>query len=292
MDGAIILDKAEGISSHSAVVQVRRLLGERRIGHLGTLDPFASGVLVLLIGRATRLARFYGDREKTYEGAIRFGYSTDTYDRTGKRTSPEQSPPLDAAEIRRELSAFIGSHLQQPPPFSAKKVAGIPAYRLARKGEEPQLEAARVTIHELELLSVASPLVAFRTRVSSGTYIRSLAHELGKRLGCGAHLETLRRTAVGEFTERDAVPFEHLEKAAREGNIPLLRMERLLPEFPSMILSAEEARSVSHGNSVAAECAAKWVKLLDESGELIAIAERDAGQSCHPVVVFNSESEV
>ena len=289
MDGAIILDKARGISSHSAVLAVRRLLGQPKIGHLGTLDPFATGVLVLLVGKATRLARFYRDREKTYEGTIRFGYSTDSYDSTGKPTSPEQAPSLDAEEIRRLFGDFLGNSLQQPPPVSAKKVGGVPAYRIARKGLEPALRAVPVTIHELELLSVDGPLAKFCARVSSGTYLRSLAHDLGERMEVGAHLTELRRTAVGEFAEAGALPFEQLEERVRQGALPLIRIEELLSEFPAFALTPSTAQSATHGNSVTLECSAMWVRLLDESGKLTAVAERAAEDLYHPVVVFSSK---
>ena len=291
MDGAIILDKAEGITSHSAVVAVRRLLSEPRIGHLGTLDPFACGVLVLLLGRATRLARFYRDREKIYEGTIRFGYSTDSYDSTGIPASEDQAPRLDAEEIRALFGEFTGTYLQQPPALSAKKIGGVPAYRLARKGHEPHLEAVPVTIHELQVLSVEGPLVGFRVRVSSGTYIRSLAHEMGKRMGVGAHLATLRRSAVGEFVEARAVSYEQLQERVRQGDIPLIPMEDLLPEFPALLLLPACVRAALHGNNVALECSAQWVRLLDESGKLQAIAEHVADELYHPVVVFNCDSE-
>jgi tRNA pseudouridine55 synthase len=289
MDGALILDKPAGISSHSAVLKVRRLLSEPRIGHLGTLDPFATGVLVLLLGQATRLARFYRDRDKTYEGTIRFGFSTDSYDRTGKPDSPERETNLDAGEIGRVLGEFLGTRLQQPPPFSAKKVGGVRAYELARKGKDPHLQAVAVTIHELEMLSLAGPLLRFRTRVSPGTYIRSLAHELGERLGPGAHLEQLRRTAAGEFTENEALRFEQLEERSRNGAVPLIPMERLLPDIPVAVLPPEALAPVSHGNSVAVDCSAEWVRLFDQSGSLAAIAEHIGEGLCHPIVVFGSE---
>jgi len=211
MDGALVIDKPAGITSHAAVVAVRRLLSEPRVGHLGTLDPLASGVLVLLLGRATRLARFYLDRDKSYIGVIRLGFATTTYDREGQATSPDCAPALVESELRALFREFLGTRLQEPPPYSAKKISGVPAYRLARKGKLVTLQAAPVTIHELELLAVEGPLVRFRTRVSSGTYVRSLAHELGQRLQVGGHLTELRRTAVGEFDESMAVPLAVLQ---------------------------------------------------------------------------------
>src|ERR1035437_5428119 len=264
MHGALILDKPEGITSHSAVQRARRLLAERHIGHLGTLDPFATGVLVLLVGNATRLARFYRDRDKTYEGTIRFGFSTDSYDRTGAPTSPELSPQLNEPELRRLLAAFLGPRLQTPPAISAKKIGGVRAYRLARQGEQPKLSPVPVTIHEFEMTSLDGPFLGVRARVSSGTYIRSLAHELGERLGVGAHLHQLRRTAVGEFALSQAFSLEQLEQEIQRGANLLMPMESLLPEFPAVVLDAGAMRAVSHGNSVPVACLTPWVRLVDE----------------------------
>ena len=286
MDGALILDKAEGISSHSAVLAVRRLLSEPRIGHLGTLDPFACGVLVLLLGKATRLARFYRDRDKTYRGTIRFGYSTDSYDSTGTPTSPDRKPTLDEDELRRLFGEFVGTQLQQPPALSAKKIGGVRAYRLARRGQMPALNAVSVTIHELELLSIDGPFVGIRVRASSGTYVRSLAHELGMRMRVGAHLAQLRRTAVGEFVEAAAVSLEQLETRKQQGVVPLIPMETLLPEFPALALPSFLADLVSNGNPVALEGSEQWVRLLDASGTLRGIAERTSDGLYHPLVVF------
>ena len=293
MDGAVVLDKPEGITSHAAVLRVRRLLSEPRVGHLGTLDPFATGVLVLLAGNATRLARFYRDRQKTYRGTIRFGYSTDSFDCTGSPTSSPQEPSLDADELRRLFGEFVGTFDQQPPPLSAKKVSGVRAYRLARKGKEPRLSPVRVSIQELDLLSVEGPLAVFQARVSSGTYIRSLAHDLGARMGVGAHLAELRRTAVGEFGENEASDFSQLEDKVRQGGSRsfLIPPESLLPEFPAFTLSPTAARRVMHGNSLDLQSESQWVRLLHESGKLLSIAEHAGKCLFHPVVVFNRNAD-
>ena len=288
MDGALVLDKPAGITSHDAVVGARRLLAESRIGHLGTLDPMASGVLVLLAGRATRLARFYRDREKTYEGTIRFGFSTTTYDCDGTPTSPERSAVLAEPELRALFAEFVGTRLQEPPPFSAKKVSGVPAYRRARKGQVVTLAAVPITIWELELAAIEGPLVRFRARVSAGTYIRSLAHELGQRLGVGAHLAQLRRTAVGEFAESDALSLDALEERIRRGTQPLIPIENLLPEFPAIALAPACSDRVSHGHDAEVECDRDRVRLFDASGRLVAIAERVSGTLFHPVVVLRT----
>ena len=291
MDGALVLDKPTGITSHSAVVAARRLLSEPRIGHLGTLDPLASGVLVLLLGRATRLARFFGEREKSYSGTIRFGVSTTTYDCEGEPTSRDCGPVLSEPELRSLFCEFLGKRLQEPPPYSAKKVSGVPAYRLARKGRTVTLEAAPVTIHELELVAIEGPQVRFLTRVSTGTYIRSLAHELGQRLGVGGHLIELRRTAVGEFTEPLAIPLASLQTEARRGAPPVMRLESLLVELPGISLHAEQTFRALHGRDLAIDCDRGRVRLLDQGGRLIAIAEQVARNLFHPAVVLRSPGE-
>ncbi|MSO23527.1 MAG: tRNA pseudouridine(55) synthase TruB [Acidobacteria bacterium] len=289
MDGALILDKVEGITSHTAVMQMRRLLKEPRIGHLGTLDPFATGALVLLLGKATRLARFFVDRGKTYEGTMRFGYETDTYDRTGNAMSPDSNPALDAAALRRAFAEFSGPQMQQPPVVSAKKVGGVPSYQLARQGRAIPLDPVPVTIHTLELISVHGPCADFRARVSSGTYIRSLAHDIGKRMGCGAHLARLRRTSVGEFALERAVTFDQLEILVRDGAVPLVPMHDLLPEIPRFVLTPEILNAVSHGNPVDIEQSAKWLRLISgDDGHLAALAESVGDHLYQPRVVMDA----
>lgn len=286
MDGALVLDKPTGITSHDAVVAVRRILSEPRIGHLGTLDPFASGVLVLLLGRATRLARFFQDRDKSYSGTIRFGFSTTTYDPEGTATSPDCNPVLSEADLRAMFHDFLGRQLQEPPPYSAKKISGVRAYRLARKGKNLSLEARPIVIHELELISIEGPCIHFRSRVSTGTYMRSLAHELGKRMGFGAHLTQLRRTAVGEFSESMAIPLPILDERTRAGEPPLVAMEHLLPDLPAIALSPEQALQTLHGRDVAISCERDRIRLLDLKGRLIAVGERVDSGWFHPAVVL------
>src|SRR5438876_7433034 len=188
MDGVLVLDKPAGITSHDAVVKARRLLDIQRIGHLGTLDPIATGVLPLVVGRATRLAQFFRDREKTYQGSMRLGFSTDSYDRAGTPTSPQVEPRLEAPEIEMVFRELTGEYDQQPPPISAKKIGGVEAYKLARKQQEVELEPVRAEVKEFTLLGWTPPLAQFRVRCSAGTYVRSLAHDAGRRLGCGAHV--------------------------------------------------------------------------------------------------------
>ncbi len=214
MNGVLIIDKPAGLTSHDVVNRVRRILGERSVGHLGTLDPMATGILPLVVGSFTRLAQFYMASEKTYEGTIRFGFATDTYDAEGEPTSAPQNVTLRMEEVEALAGRFRGVIEQLPPPFSAKKIKGVPAYKLARKHKEVVLAPVQVEIKEFELLAVESDRVRFRARVASGTYMRSVAHDMGQALGCGAHLESLRRTAVAEFTLEDAYTLDQLAAAA------------------------------------------------------------------------------
>jgi tRNA pseudouridine55 synthase len=214
MNGVLIIDKSPGLTSHDVVNRVRRILGQRSVGHLGTLDPIASGVLPLVTGSYTRLAQFYLGSEKTYEGTVRFGFSTDTYDAEGDPTSAPQQVSLNKQEIEVLAERFRGIIEQTPPPFSAKKIKGVPAYKLARKQKPVVLEPVQVEIKELEILAVEADRVEFRARVASGTYMRSVAHDMGKAFGCGAHLESLRRTSVAEFTLADAHTLDELADAA------------------------------------------------------------------------------
>jgi tRNA pseudouridine55 synthase len=214
MNGVLIIDKPAGLTSHDVVNRVRRIIGQRSVGHLGTLDPMATGVLPLVTGSFTRLAQFYVSSEKTYEGTIRFGFSTDTYDAEGDPTSEPQTIHLKKDKIEALAEKFRGVIEQTPPPFSAKKIKGVPAYKLARKQKEVVLLPVPVEIKEFEILVVDADRVQFRARVASGTYMRSVAHDMGKALSCGAHLESLRRTSVAEFTLADAHTLDELADAA------------------------------------------------------------------------------
>src|SRR5579862_961714 len=196
MNGVLIIDKPAGLTSHDVVNRVRRILGQRSVGHLGTLDPMATGVLPLVTGNFTRLAQFYISSDKTYEGTVRFGFCTDTYDAEGEPTSEPTSVNLAPDAVESATARFRGVIQQAPPPFSAKKIKGVPAYKLARKQKEVMLEPVQVEIKELEVLGIDVDRMRFRASVSSGTYMRSIAQELEKSLGCGAHLEALRRTTV------------------------------------------------------------------------------------------------
>ena len=211
MNGVIILDKPAGWTSHDVVNRMRRILGQRSVGHLGTLDPLATGVLPLVTGSLTRLAQFYTASEKTYEGVIRFGFATNTYDADGDPVGEETSPAPTLDQLQTLAAEFQGVIEQIPPPFSAKKIHGVPAYKLARKQQEVVLKPVQVEIKEFLILAVEGGRARFRARVSSGTYMRSVAHEMGQRLGSGAHLESLRRTAVAEFEITQAHTLEEIE---------------------------------------------------------------------------------
>ena len=258
----MVVDKPAGLTSHDVVNRVRRLAGTRKVGHLGTLDPIATGVLPVVIGRATRLAQFFSSGDKEYDARIRFGWATDTYDRAGTPVSDPVEPHITREQLEEELAKFRGPIVQTPPPFSAKKVAGTPAYRLARKQIAVELAPVEVTIRELELLEFDGTRTRIRVRCSTGTYLRSIAHDLGQRLQCGAFLEDLRRTAAGEFSEKDARTFEELEALASAGRLSeaLIPSSDVLAEFPNAKVDALTAGQIRQGQGfscVAVSCAAR-----------------------------------
>jgi tRNA pseudouridine55 synthase len=295
VNGILVIDKPAGLTSHDVVNRVRRLLQQRSVGHLGTLDPSATGVLPLAIGSLTRLSQFYTTSEKVYEGTIRFGFSTDTYDADGEPTSAEQPASFDIEDLRRAATRFTGPIEQMPPRFSAKKVHGVPAYKLARKNKDFELKPVRVEIAELEIASFAAERAFFRARVSSGTYMRSVAHDLGQQLGCGAHLESLRRTSVAEFHLQDAHTLEDLEAAIEVQPVSdlFIHPRKLLPSFPSVTATEENAARIRAGRplNLPELSRAKLVKVFLGQTELIAIARRVAGTLFHPGIVFVTEPD-
>lgn len=290
MNGVIVIDKPGGMTSHDVVNRVRRILGEKSVGHLGTLDPMATGVLPLVTGRMTRLAQFYTTSSKSYEGEIRFGISTTTYDADGDPIGELPTTDLDIDRIREMALAFTGTIQQVPPPFSAKKIAGVPAYKLARKNKEVELKAVEVEVKRFEIFNLEGDRARFVCDVSSGTYVRSLAHELGQKLGCGAHLSLLRRTASGEFRVEDAVALGALEDAIRNDTAEELFVHprKLLPEFPCVTADEENVAKIRHGRAVNLPelSRARLVKVFQGQSELIAIATRVAGTLFHPKVVL------
>jgi tRNA pseudouridine55 synthase len=291
MNGVLVIDKPVGLTSHDVVNRVRRILCERSVGHLGTLDPMATGVLPLVVGSFTRLAQFYTGAEKTYEGTIRFGFATDTYDAEGEPTGPPRPVVLDRAEIESLAARFRGVIEQMPPPFSAKKIHGVPAYKLARKHKEVVLPPVQVEIKEFEILEVEADRVRFRARVASGTYMRSVAHEMGLKLGCGAHLEQLRRTVVAEFTAHDARTLDQLALATASGESFFVHPRKLLPELPSVATDEANAARIRAGRPVNLPelSRARQVKVFHGQAELIAIATRVAGTLFHAKLVFSTE---
>jgi tRNA pseudouridine55 synthase len=293
MNGVLVVDKPAGPTSHDVVSRVRKILQQRSVGHLGTLDPLATGVLPLVLGNFTRLAQFYLAVEKTYEGVIRFGFSTDTYDAEGEPTSALQTVALSLPLLQTLASGFCGVSEQMPPPFSAKKIHGVPAYKLARKHKEVPLKPVKVDIKEFGILSVENDRAQFRARVGSGTYMRSVAHDMGQQLGCGAHLESLRRTASGEFELGDARTFEQIEAAAGRGEAEelFIHPRKLLPQFPGVTANEEAAGGIRNGRAVNLPelSSARMVKVFQGQKELIAIAARVAGTLFQPKIVLATQ---
>jgi tRNA pseudouridine55 synthase len=293
VDGVIVADKEEGWTSHDVVGKMRRIAATRKVGHLGTLDPIATGVLPLLMGRATRLAQFYRRGDKVYEATIRFGFSTDSYDRAGTPTSPITDPQIDPEELERLLQDFRGEIRQVPPPVSAKKVEGVRAYVLARKQTPVKLEAVPVQIYELTLVEVRGSEARVRARCSGGTYLRSIAHDIGQAMGCGAHLNDLRRTGSGEFTAAEARTIGQLEQLASEGRLEeaMIPSARMLPDFPTVYVETLAVGHIRQGRNFPVspfrvQQGSRYVKAVSGEGELIAIGEAKLPNLYHPVVVL------
>ena len=290
MNGLLILDKPAGVTSHDVVAWVRKITGESSTGHLGTLDPMATGVLPLLLGKYTRLAQFFGAMEKSYTGTIRFGFSTDTYDADGAATSEAVPVAVGLEEVRTAAAGFSGQMEQTPPAFSAKKVGGVPSHKLARAGKAVPLKPARVTIHQFAIESLSGDLAEFSTRVSAGGYVRSVAHDLGQLLGCGAHLASLRRTSAGPFTLADALTLDQLAEYMRGGELEakLPHPRTLLPELPSV--TADEVTAGRLRNGMAANLPeysiAPLVKVFVSQRDLVAIVKRIAGTLFQPNIVI------
>jgi tRNA pseudouridine55 synthase len=293
VDGVIIVDKPEGITSHDVVNRVRRLVNTRKVGHLGTLDPMATGVLPLVIGRATRLAQFFAAGDKKYEARVRFGWATDTYDREGVRVQEPVEPHLTREQVNDAFARFRGTILQTPPAFSAKKIAGTPAYRLARKQIAVELQPVEVHIYALDLLEFEDAVANVRVHCSAGTYLRSIAHDVGQQLGCGAFLEALRRTASGEFIEQDARTLDKLQALASGNRLDeaLIPASKVLPEIPSAAVDTLTAGQIRQGRDFRLSpfrgaSDAKYVKAIDPEGELIAIGEARLPHLYHPILVM------
>jgi tRNA pseudouridine55 synthase len=295
VNGLLVVDKPGGMTSHDVVAKLRRIAGEKSIGHLGTLDPMATGVLPLVLGKYTRLAQYFSSAEKRYTGAIRFGFSTDTYDVEGEADGPDRWAEVCSAvtleEVRAVAARFNGELEQMPPAYSAKKIAGTPAYKLAREGKAVELKVARVTIDRFVITALVGAEAEFEMSISAGGYVRSVAHELGRDLGCGAHLSRLRRTQAGVFTLDEGHTLEELEGLA--GNADALESlcvhpRTLLPEMPSVTGDSAALGRLRNGAqaNLPEFSRAPLVKVFAGQRELVGIAKRVAGTLFQPVVVM------
>jgi tRNA pseudouridine55 synthase len=295
VNGLLVIDKPGGITSHDVVNRLRKITGERSIGHLGTLDPMATGVLPLLMGKFTRLAQYFSAAEKSYCGDIRLGFATDTWDADGEPAGPDRWPEgsqtVTLERVRAAAARFHGEMQQMPPAFSAKKIEGQPAYKLAREGKPVELKPAKIRIDAFEILALDGPEASFTIAISSGGYVRSVAHELGQDLGCGAHLSRLRRTQAGVFTLEDAHTLEELEALA--GNPDALEAacvhpRALLLEMPSVSADTTALGRLRNGAqaNLPEFSGAPLVKVFAGPRELAAIAKRVAGTLFQPVVVM------
>ena len=278
------------MTSHDVVARVRRATGEQSVGHLGTLDPMATGVLPLLLGKYTRLAQFFGTSAKSYSGAIRFGFATDTYDAEGQADREPQDVTLTLDVVRAAAAKFTGEIEQMPPPYSAKKVEGKPAYKLARQGKTPDLKPCDITVESFAIESVEGDMAHFAMQVSAGGYVRAIAHAMGQALGCGAHLASLRRTAAGAFTLDEALTLDEIEALAAQGKLeermPHPRM--LLPEMPAVTADEQTVGRIRNGMQVNLPeySTASLVKIFEGQRELVAVGRRVAGTLFQPFVVL------
>jgi tRNA pseudouridine55 synthase len=311
INAVLILDKPSGLTSHDVVNRIRRITSERGVGHLGTLDPMATGVLPLVLGRFTRLAQFFNDSRKVYEGEITFGFATDTYDAEGLPIGPVLAAQPTLVEIHRHLSALTGPILQRPPIYSAKKIQGVAAYKLARKETPVEMKLVPVIVHRFEISGVCGDRARFVAEVSAGTYIRSLAHDLGQALGCGAHLSKLRRTQAGEFNLAHAVTIEALtayqqtlppphvvsnlseytlsDELMRAGSVsPFIHPRLILPKLPCVTATPAQIAYIRNGRPVNLPefSDAPLVKVFASQSELFAVAQRIAGTLFRPKVVL------
>lgn len=295
MNGLLLVDKPRGMTSHDVVARVRRLAGEKSIGHLGTLDPMATGLLPLLLGKWTRLAKFYGHLAKTYTGVFRFGFATDTLDAEGARTSDFTRPDFQLDHLRALVADLLGESEQMPPAYSAKKIAGKPAYALARAGQSPELRPVRITVEDFSVAGMTENPdgtvdAEFLLQISSGGYVRSVAHLLGQQLGCGAHLAALRRVAAGPLRLQDAHTFEWIEEQAAAGTLEaaMPHPRLMLPEMPSVTADAATLQRLKHGMAVALPefSPSPVVKVFAGQHELAAIANRVAGVLFQPSIVL------
>jgi len=308
MDGVILVHKPQNITSHDVVVKIRNILNTKKIGHYGTLDPLATGLILIAVGKATKLFPYFSKTDKVYKGGIRLGFSTDTYDSTGKATSSESKKYPEKDNLAEAMKKFEGRIQQVPPPYSAKKYKGKPLYKLARGGKEFELRPSQLFIHYFRLINYNPPFIECEIKCSSGTYVRSLAHDLGQIIGCGAHLYELLRTQVGNFQLKEGFSIEKLNQLAQEGKIKkfLIPLEFLLPEFPKIILQDRGSALVKNGNIVFAEDILKVMqgetssssnlsekekifRMFNGDGKLVALAKKNTEKNgFHPFLVIDS----
>jgi len=302
--GVLLVDKEEGLTSHGVVEEVRQILAQQRVGHTGTLDPMATGLLPLCLGKATRLSRFLTSSDKTYRGIIRFGVATDTHDRQGKPLGPQREICFTEAQLLRAVAALTGPITQVPPIFSAKKHRGVPLYRFARRNQDVPREPVRVTIHQLTVLELRAEEMEFEVKSSPGTYIRVLAHDLGETLGCGAHLHALRRTACGDFRVAEAFTLTQLAQIVVGGALEdvLVPLERIPLGFGTVVANRHGLLAVRNGRVLGireilpsrSSLAEGQCRVESETGELLAIGRvlRREGSEIpfvQPQIVFPHE---
>ena len=299
MNGVLVVDKPRGPTSHDVVARLRRAMQLQRIGHTGTLDPIATGVLPMVVGRATRLAQFFSAMPKQYLATVLLGRVTDTYDVTGSVEGTTHPPRLSCADVEPAIAVFRGTYVQAAPPFSARKIAGTPGYALARRKQRVEPRSRSVTVERLDLVNVEGERVVLRIRCSTGFYVRMLAHELGQHLGCGACLETLRREESGGFGLQEATALDVLEREGLDGISRIVSIDRLLTRLPGLVLSRRGSDRAAHGNALSlsdletpsgalqfSDSTSGPVRLLDPGGGLVGLAELDAAGVLHPRIVL------
>jgi len=278
------------MTSHDVVARVRRATGEQSVGHLGTLDPMATGVLPLLLGKYTRLAQFFSTSEKVYAGTIRFGFATDTYDADGQAAGEPRDVALTLEAVRAGAAKFEGQIEQMPPPYSAKKVEGKPAYKLARQGKTPDLKPVRITVESFAIEGVVGDAARFAMQISAGGYVRAIAHAMGQAMGCGAHLASLRRTAAGAFSLDQALTLDEVDALAAEGKLEerMPHPRTLLPEMPAVTADEQTVGRIRNGMQVNLPeySGASLVKIFEGQRELVAVGRRVAGTLFQPFVVL------
>ncbi len=311
MDGIILVNKPKGITSHDVVAQIRNILGIQKVGHYGTLDPLASGLVIVAVGKTTRLFPFYSKKDKIYTGRIRLGFSTDTYDSTGKPTSSKSKKYPQKSALLNGMKIFVGNIEQVSPPYSAKKYKGKPLYELVRGKKDYELRSSKVSVYSFDLIQFTPPELEFKVRCSSGTYIRSLAHDLGQHLECGAHLSELTRTSIGEYHLNESMDLEKIKHLNEEGKFEefVIPLEILLPEFPKIILSERGSVLAKNGNKVFPEYIQKIIhdessvkstskteethfRMFSLEGKFLALGRKSPGKNdFHPFLVIDAGNE-